>query len=80
VANIEKEVFKESKDSKWSVWSAEDQHSMPFAGHLDCNRDESNAFDKRWSWFKDDETHTCFGCGVKVPEHIQGLVILLGKW
>lgn len=77
---MEEEVFRESKNSKWSVWVDMNQHGMPFACHIKCNRDKSDAFDKRWSWFKDDEKYTCFGCGTEVPEEIQALVILLENW
>ena len=74
------EVFKESKDSKWSICMAKDQRLMPFAYHIGCSRDKSDHFDKRWSWFKEDGNRTCYGCGTKVPKHIQCLVILLGNW
>ena len=68
------------KEDKWSVWNPTHEDNVPYACHNECPRDRSDDFDARWSWFKADDCGECFGCRIKVPEHIQGLVILLTTW
>lgn len=78
------EVFRRSRHSRWSIRSEEyemvgDEGGIEmYASHRRCPQTSSVSMriKHNWSWFVNDSTQECFGCGAAVPEYIQALVRL----
>lgn len=75
----DREIFRRTPRAWWAIRSETYKHLgvETYASHLGCPvYGTSSRSRNKWSWFIDDDHAVCYGCGVRVPDYIQALILL----